>query len=97
MKSSKVNSKVKNGVNTNVSNSYADFLRSCKERHEADKSPERIKVQLCDEQYDLISDVLRKSGNEDVSVSAYVESVLAAHVKEFGLENCLKELGYECH
>lgn len=94
MKNLKANN-VKIGENTNKRVSYADFLRSCKARYEADKTPRTCPIEICEEQYNRISEMLRLSGNGDVPVSAYVESVFVAHVKEYGLENFLKEVGYE--
>lgn len=93
----KASNNVKNGEYTNERVSYADFLRSCKARYEADTTPETCPIEICEEHYNRISDMLRLTGNGDVPVSAYVESVFIAHVQEFGLENFLKELGYECH
>lgn len=86
----KVNNKVKNGENVNVRMNYAEFLRLCRARYEADKIQGCIPVELSGEHYKLISDMLRLSGNGDVPVSTYVETALIAHAQEMGLEELIK-------
>lgn len=99
MKNFKINNMVKNGESTKVCNSYAEFLRSCKERYEADKSPRCCPVEICDEHYEKISSILRHFGYEDVPVGAYIESVLVDMEQRFGeaymIELAKRAAGYE--